>query len=122
MLLDDGWLLLELVVGPQRLALERVHIVQEEALKSEHGALFATEAGTLVELLVSLRSVARGGVVSGCGEVTTSQRMTSPPRSMGKTPVALSQVSADTAAPAAEQQKRRSEEGRHTHGGGVEKF
>lgn len=50
MLLNHSRLLLELVVRTQRLALERVHIVRQEALESEDGALFAGEACALVEL------------------------------------------------------------------------
>lgn len=66
MLLDDTRLLLKLVVRTQRLALETVHIVRQEALKTEHGALLAVEAGALVELLVSVaRGVTRSAVTCG---------------------------------------------------------
>lgn len=54
MLLDHGRLLLELVVRTQRLALERVHVVRQEALEAEDGALLAGEAGALVQLRVSV--------------------------------------------------------------------
>lgn len=54
MLLDHGRLLLELVVRAQRLALERVDVVRQEALEAEDGALLAGEAGALVQLPVSV--------------------------------------------------------------------